>query len=82
MLDRIKRIIDSCETFDQVQTCTSFVEQPRPGIGLTEKQQILNWLLEKANALHSQNLEFHRQEMTRLRQERHDALTSPGQDLV
>lgn len=82
MLDHIKRIIDSCETFDQVQTCTSFVEQPRPGIGPVEKQQILHWLREKANALHSQNLEFHRQEMARLRQERRDALSSPSQDLV
>jgi hypothetical protein len=51
MLDHIKRIIDSCETFDQVQTCTSFVKQPRPGIGLAEKQQILCWIREKENAL-------------------------------
>lgn len=56
MLDHIKRIIDSCETFDQVQTCNSFVEQPRPGIGLAEKQQILLWIREKTDALLHKNL--------------------------
>lgn len=56
MLDHIKKIIDSCETFGQVQTCTSFVEQPRPGIGLTEKQQILCWIREKTDALRHKNL--------------------------
>ena len=74
MLDHIKRIIDSCETFDQAQTCISFVEQPRPGIGPDEKQQILHWIREKVNALHSNTLEFHRQEMQRLRQERREIL--------
>ena len=77
MLDHIKRIIDSCETFDQVQTCTSFVEQPRPGIGWAEKSLILQWLKAKANELHAANLDFHRQEMARLRADRARSLDNP-----
>lgn len=70
MMQHIKRIIDSCETFDQAQTCLSFVEYPRPNIGPEEKQEILSWIRAKVQAIHSSNLDFHRQEMAKLRQER------------
>ena len=74
MMQHIKRIIDSCETFDQAQTCLSFVEWPRLGIGPEEKQEILNLIRAKVQAIHSANLDFHRQEMSKLRQERAEIL--------
>lgn len=74
MMHHIKRIIDSCETYDQIRTCSSFVEWPRPGIGPVEKAQILAWLREKAGSLHKQDMDFHRQEMAKLRLERERSL--------
>lgn len=44
MLERIKQIIDSCKTLDQCQSCISFAEWPRPGIGLEEKLLIMDWI--------------------------------------
>lgn len=70
MLDHIKRIIDSCETYDQAQVCLSFVNWPRPGIGPVEKQQILGWIQAKVFKIRNQDLEFHRQEMAKLKQDR------------
>jgi hypothetical protein len=74
MLQDIKRIIDSCETYEQVQTCLSFVDWPRPGIGPAEKAKILGWLQTKTYELRNQDLEFHKQEMAKLRQARAEIL--------
>lgn len=73
-MQHIKRIIDSCETYDQAQTCLSFVEYPRPNIGPAEKQQILDWIRAKVLLIRKADLEFHKQEMSKLRQSRAEIL--------
>ena len=74
MMTRIKQIIDSCETYDQVKTCFSFAEQTRPGIGLQERSQILGWIRAKTNELRGQDLAEHQEEMSNLRQQRAEIL--------
>jgi hypothetical protein len=51
MLEKIKSIIESCKTIDQLTTCLSFVETPRKEIGPDQKIQIVNWIREKQEEL-------------------------------
>lgn len=56
MLERIKQIIDSCETLDQCQSCMSFVEWPRPGIEMEQRLQIVDWIRAKQDQIREKGL--------------------------
>lgn len=51
MLEKIKSIIESCKTIDQLTTCLSFIDQPRAEIGPAQKSQIVDWIKEKREEL-------------------------------
>lgn len=60
-LNRIESIIDSCKTYDQVQTCLSFVNYPRQHVGQAEKFKILGLVQQKAYDLRNADLKEHRE---------------------
>jgi hypothetical protein len=64
-LAKVKSIIDSCNTYDQVQSCFSFVNRSF-FTDILDKTKVLSYLQKKAYALRNSDLSFHRSEMKRI----------------
>lgn len=61
-IEKVKSIINSCVTYEQIQSCFSFVK----GNFFTnefERWEILSFLQNKAYALRNEDLTFHNQEL-------------------
>ena len=63
---KVKSIIESCETYDQIQSCFSFVKNESFFPELWERTKILGIIQTKAYALRNADLQFHRQELKRI----------------
>jgi len=61
-LAKVKSIIDSCDTYEQVQSCFSFVNRTF-FTDILDKTKVLSYLQDKAYALRNADLSFHRAEM-------------------
>jgi hypothetical protein len=62
---KVKSIINSCETYEQIQSCFSFIN----GNFFTEisdKIKILSFIQEKTYSLRNADLAFHRSEMKKI----------------
>jgi hypothetical protein len=64
-LAKVKSIIDSCVTYDQVKSCFSFVEGTFFS-DIWERTKVLGYLQTKAYALRNADLAFHKSEMKRI----------------
>lgn len=63
---KVKSIINSCVTYDQLQSCFSFVNNEAFFPQLWERCKILSILQTKAYELRNADLAFHRSEMKRI----------------
>jgi hypothetical protein len=64
-LAKVKSIIDSCVTYEQIQSCFSFIK----GTFFPNEQdrwKVLGYLQTKAYALRNADLAFHKSEMKRI----------------
>ena len=59
-LEKIVSIIESCETYDQVKSCFSFIKNPAfCGDDLSMKYKVLSTIQAKAYSLRNADLEEH-----------------------
>jgi hypothetical protein len=59
-LEKIVSIIESCETYDQVKSCFSFIKNPAfCGDDLSMKYKVLSTIQAKAYSLRNTDLEEH-----------------------
>jgi hypothetical protein len=59
-IEKIESIIESCETYEQVQSCFSFIKNPAfCGEDLSMKTKILLLIQKKAYSLRNADLEEH-----------------------
>jgi hypothetical protein len=64
--ERVKSIINSCETYEQVQTCFVFVNSDSFFTDVLEKTKILGILQSKAYQLRNDDLKNHNQEIKKI----------------
>ena len=63
-LEKITSIIESCETYEQTQSCLSFVRNPAFfGDDLMQKYKVLLLIQQKAYSLRNADLKEHRELM-------------------
>lgn len=66
-LEKITSIIESCETYEQVQSCFSFVRNPAfLGDDLSLKYKVLLLIQSKAYSLRNSDLKEHREGMKQM----------------
>lgn len=66
-LEKITSIIESCETYEQTQSCLSFVRNPSFfGDDILQKYRILLLIQSKAYSLRNADLEEHKQIISEL----------------
>jgi hypothetical protein len=64
--EKVKSIIESCETYDQIKTCFSFVNVETFFPDVLERFKVLRIIQSKAYALRNADLKFHNQEIKRI----------------
>ena len=62
---KVKSIIDSCETYEQIQSCFSFVNGTF-FTDISDKFKVLRYVQEKSYALRNKDLKFHNSEIKRI----------------
>jgi hypothetical protein len=63
---KVKSIIESCETYEQIQSCFSFVNSESFFPEIWERVKILGIIQTKAYAMRNADLKFHNQEVKRI----------------
>ncbi len=64
--NKVKSIIESCETYEQVQSCFSFVRRESFFPDLADRYKILTIIQAKAYSLRNADIEFHKQQLTNI----------------
>jgi hypothetical protein len=66
-LEKIVSIIESCETYEQVQTCFSFIKNPAfCGEDLLMEYKVLSTIQAKAYSLRNADIKEHRDLMKKI----------------
>jgi hypothetical protein len=66
-LEKIVSIIESCETYDQVKSCFSFIKNPAfCGEDLSMKYKVLSTIQAKAYSLRNADIKEHRDFMKQI----------------
>jgi hypothetical protein len=64
--NKVKSIIESCETYEQVQSCFSFVRRESFFPDLADRYRVLLIIQAKAYSLRNADLKFHKQQLEAL----------------
>jgi hypothetical protein len=64
--NKVKSIIESCETYEQVQTCFSFVRNESFFPNLLDRYKVLGLIQAKAYSLRNEDIKFYKQELTNI----------------
>lgn len=65
-LEKVKSIIESCKTYEQLLSCFSFVNTETFFPKMSERFNVLGIIQSKAYALRISDLKFHNQEVKRI----------------
>ena len=55
---KILRTVKSCQTFNQLDCCRSFIEESRPWLSFQDKLEIMSWIEIKSRELKDGLLDF------------------------
>jgi hypothetical protein len=64
--NKVKSIIESCETYEQVQSCFSFVRRESFFPDVLHRYRVLAIIQAKAYSLRNADLKFHKQQLANI----------------